>query len=112
MKLKEHMNGDVLILEISGKVEGGPHSDAFRSKVAEIIEKGHKKVLIDLSDVPWMNSTGIGMIVVGMSSITNAGGTVKFLNVKERVRSILMVTRLLTVFESYYGEEDAVKSFD
>ncbi len=111
MKIKERMNGDVCVLEISGKVQGGPDDDIFRQTVQRLVEEGKKKVILDLSDVPWMNSTGVGIIVSGFTTITNAGGQVKLLNVKERVKSILMVTRLLSVFESYYHEEDAVKSF-
>ncbi|MFH1681743.1 MAG: STAS domain-containing protein [Candidatus Eisenbacteria bacterium] len=111
MKVKERTNGDVLILEVSGNVQGGPDAEVFRAKIADVIQRGHKKVLFDLSDVPWMNSTGIGIIIAGLTSITNAGGTVKFLNVKERVKSIMMITKLLTVFESFYGEDEAVASF-
>ena len=111
MKIKERMNGDVCVLEISGKVQGGPDDDVFRQTVQRLVDEGKTKVLLDLSDVPWMNSTGVGIIVSGYTTITNAGGSVKLLNVKERVKSILMVTRLLSVFESYYHEEDAMKSF-
>ena len=59
-----------------------------------------------------MNSTGVGIIVSGFTTMSNAGGAVKLLNVKERVQSILMVTKLLTVFESFYNEEEAVASFN
>jgi anti-sigma B factor antagonist len=111
MKIKERMNSDVCVLEISGKVQGGPDDDIFRQTIQRLVEEGKTKVLLDLSDVPWMNSTGVGIIVSGFTTITNAGGQVKLLNVKERVKSILMVTRLLSVFESYYHEEDAIKSF-
>jgi anti-sigma B factor antagonist len=111
MKIKERQNGDVTVLEISGKVQGGPDDDVFRQTITNLVESGKTKVLLDLSDVPWMNSTGVGIIVSGFTTITNAGGQVKLLNVKERVKSILMVTRLLSVFESYYHEEDAIKSF-
>ncbi len=112
MKMKERMNGDVVILEISGDVQGGPDAELFRNKIAELIEKGHRKLLLDLSGVPWMNSTGVGLLVGGFTSFRNAGGTLKLLNVKDRVKSVLMVTKLLTVLDSYYHEEDAVASFE
>ena len=112
MKIKERMNGDVVVLEISGDVQGGPDADMFRKKIAQLIEEGKTKLLLDLSGVPWMNSTGVGLLVSGFTSLRNAGGTVKLLNIKDRVKSIMMVTKLLTVFESFCHEEDAVKSFE
>lgn len=112
MKIKERMNGDVVILEISGDVQGGSDADLFREKIARLIEEDKKKLLLDLSGVPWMNSTGVGLLVSGFTSLRNAGGTVKLLNIKDRVKSIMMVTKLLTVFESFYHEEDAVRSFE
>ena len=111
MKIKERMSGDVVVLELSGDIQGGPDSEVFRKRVADLLEQGKTKVLLDLSDVPWMNSTGVGIIVSGFTTMSNAGGAVKLLNVKERVQSILMVTKLLTVFESYYSREDALASF-
>ncbi len=111
MKISERMNGEVVVLELSGDIQGGPDSDLFRSKIAELIEKDSKNVVLDLSGVPWMNSTGVGIIVSGFTSLGNAGGAMKLLNLKERVKSILMVTKLLSVFESYYTEEEAVASF-
>lgn len=111
MKVKHRTNGDVAILVISGNVEGGSDAELFRSEVADILNQGHKKILLDMSDVPWMNSTGIGIIMAGLTSITNAGGVAKFLNVKDRVKSILMIMKLLNVIESYYSEEEAVASF-
>lgn len=111
MKIKERMNGEVVILEINGDVQGGPDSELFRKKITQLIEGGRTKLLLDLSGVPWMNSTGVGILVSGFTSIRNAGGTVKLLNMKDRVKSIMMVTKLLTVFESFYHEEDAVASF-
>lgn len=111
MKIKERKKGDVMVLEISGKIEGGPDAETFRGKIGDLISRKEMKVLFELSDVPWMNSTGVGIIIAGFTSIRNAGGEVKLLNVKERVRSIFMITRLLTVLESYDKEEEAIQSF-
>ncbi|MFH1277045.1 MAG: STAS domain-containing protein [Candidatus Eisenbacteria bacterium] len=111
MKIKERKNGDVVVLEISGRIEGGPDAEIFRGKIGDLIVREAKKVIFELSEVPWMNSTGVGIIISGFTSIRKSGGEVKLLNVKERVKSIFMITRLLTVLESYYEEEEAVKSF-
>jgi anti-sigma B factor antagonist len=111
VKIKRREEGDVVVLEVSGKVMGGPDSDKFREIITGLIEEGVKKVLVDLSSVPWMNSSGVGILISAYTSMRNADASVKFLNINERVKSILMVTKLLTVFESYYSEADALASF-
>jgi anti-sigma B factor antagonist len=111
VKIKRREEGDVVVLEVSGKVMGGPDSEKFRGVIAELIDGGTKKLLIDLSQVPWMNSSGVGILISAYTSMRNADATVKFLNINDRVKSILMVTKLLTVFESYYNEQDALASF-
>lgn len=111
MKIKRRDEDDVVILEVSGKVMGGPDSDTFKNVISGLIDEGAKKLLIDLSAVPWMNSSGVGILISAYTSMKNAGASVKFLNINERVKSILMVTKLLTVFESYYSEQDALASF-
>jgi anti-sigma B factor antagonist len=111
VKIKRREEGDVVVLEVSGKVMGGPDSDVFKKLISGLIEEGVKKVLVDLSSVPWMNSSGVGILISAYTSMRHAGATVKFLNINERVKSILMVTKLLTVFESYYNEADALASF-
>ena len=111
LKIKRREEDDVVVLEVSGKVMGGPDAEKFKGVIAELIEAGEKKLLIDLSAVPWMNSSGVGILISAYTSMKNAGASVKFLNINERVKSILMVTKLLTVFESYYSREDALASF-
>jgi len=111
VKLKRHEKDGVAILEVSGKVMGGPDAEKFSNMTTSLIDDGCKKLIIDLSDVPWMNSSGVGILIKAYTSMRNAGAQVKFLNINERVKSILMVTKLLTVFESYYNREDALASF-
>ncbi len=111
MKIKRREEDDVVILEVSGKVMGGPDAEKFKGVITELIDGGVTKLLIDLSSVPWMNSSGVGILISAYTSMKNAGAQVKFLNINERVKAILMVTKLLTVFESYYSREDALASF-
>jgi anti-sigma B factor antagonist len=111
VKIKRQEQDGVVILEVSGKVMGGPDAEKFKTVIAGLIEEGVSKLLIDLSDVPWMNSSGVGILISAYTSMKNANAQVKFLNINERVKSILMVTKLLTVFESYYSKEDALTSF-
>jgi anti-sigma B factor antagonist len=111
LKIKRRDIDDVVILELSGKVMGGPDSVKVKETIDALVEEGVKKLLIDLSDVPWMNSSGVGILISAYTSMKHSGAQVKFLNINERVKSILMVTKLLTVFESYYNREDALASF-
>ena len=111
MKLKRREEDSVVILEVSGKVMGGPDAQKFSDMTTTLVNEGCDKLIIDLSDVPWMNSSGVGILIKAYTSMKNAGAQVKFLNINERVKSILMVTKLLTVFESYYNREDALASF-
>ena len=111
MKVQRIDEGDIVILEISGRLSGGPDADDFRQMVATLVEEKKKKLLVDLSGVPWMNSTGLGVLVSATATLRNAGAHVKFLNINERVKSILQVTALLGVFESYFRREDALESF-
>ena len=111
LKVKRTEEGDVVVLEVSGKVMGGSDSDKFKSVIVSLIDEGVKKLLIDLSRVPWMNSSGVGILISAYTSMKNSGASVKFLNINERVKAILMVTKLLTVFESYYSRDDALASF-
>lgn len=111
VKIKRRDEDDVVILEVSGKVMGGPDAEKFKNVISELLEQGVTKLLVDLSAVPWMNSSGVGILISAYTSMKNGGAAVKFLNINERVKSILMVTKLLTVFESYYSREDALASF-
>lgn len=111
MKVQRVDEGDVVILEISGRLSGGPEAEDFRRVVASLAEAKAPKLLIDLSGVPWMNSTGLGVLVSATATLRNAGVHVKFLNINERVKSLLQVTKLSGVFESYYRREDALEGF-
>ena len=111
MKVQRVDEGDVVILEISGRLSGGTEAEEFRRIVAALVAAKAPKVLIDLSGVPWMNSTGLGVLVSATTTLRNAGAHVKFLNINERVKSLLQVTKLLGVFEGYYRREDALASF-
>lgn len=111
MEITERINGDVVILAVSGTIQGGSDIDTFRGKVKGLLDQGKKKILFDMAEVEWMSSTGIGIIVASLTSIANAGGTARFLNVRERVKNILTVTRLLPAFGCFEGEDEAVGSF-
>ncbi|MBK8167200.1 MAG: STAS domain-containing protein [bacterium] len=111
MKVKRIPQGDVTVLEVSGKIMGGPDFDMFKGEVKELLDSGCKKVVLDLGEVPWINSTGLGILITAHHSIKAAAGVMKVCNVKERVLSIFYVSQLERVFEVHPDRETAVASF-
>lgn len=112
MHIKQRENGNITILELSGKLMGGQDSVTFQDKIKELLAADQKNLVINLSSLSWINSTGLGILISGYTSVKNAGGTLKLANVAERVQSIFMITKLATVFESYETEEEALASFE
>jgi len=103
--------GAVAILDLSGKLMGGSDSDDFKNEVKQLLAEGTKNILVNLEEVPWVNSTGLGTLIAGYTSVKREGGTLKLLNVTDRIQSILMITRLGTIFETYDDEAEALGSF-
>jgi len=111
MKIKERARDGVVILEVSGKVMGGPDADLFKETLSGLINRGDPRVVLDLSKVTWVNSTGLGILISGYTSLKNANGEMKLLNVSDRIESIFMVTKLFSIFDAYKDEDEAVASF-
>ena len=111
MSVKERLDGDVAIMSVSGNLMGGPETTAVHDKVREVVGKGHKKLVIDLAGVKWINSSGLGVLMGSMTTMKNADGEMKLANVTQKVRSLLIVTQIITFFETYDSLEDAVSSF-
>ncbi len=111
MKIKKNPQGDVMVLELSGKIMGGPDHDKFKGEVNEILEKDFTNVVLDFSGVPWINSTGLGIIISGFHSIKARDGVMKVCSVKERVLSIFYISQLENIFEVYETRDEALASF-
>jgi anti-sigma B factor antagonist len=112
LRLKRRERGNVVILELSGRLMGGPDSDSFQKTIRELIDQGRLHVVVDLGGVAWINSSGLGMLIASYTSLKDRGGCLKFMNVSRRIEQILQVTKLNTVFESYPDEESVVGSFN
>ena len=111
MEVSARRVGEVTVLELSGKVLGGPESEALREELDRIVLRGDRQLLIDLSGVPWMNSAGLGILLAAYSRLRDRGGVVRFSGVGERVRGILHTTKLLTVLDVVDDETAGIRSF-
>lgn len=111
MKLNDRLADDVVVLEPKGKIMGGPDASLLHDKLYEYIQQDKKKVIIDLGQVDWMNSTGLGILISGYTTLRNHDGQLKLINVPEKIHSLLTIAKLAHVFEAYESYEDAVKSF-
>jgi len=111
MAMKETIKDSVAILELKGKLMGGPDSQAMHDKIHGLITDGIKQVVIDLSRTKWMNSSGLGALMAALTTLRNAGGDLKLANVTQKIESLLVITKLITVFETYESVDRAVVSF-
>jgi anti-sigma B factor antagonist len=112
LKLDSRERDGVVILDLQGKLMGGPDADTFRKAIHSLIERGVRKVVVNLHDVMWVNSTGIGILISGYTTLRKVGGDLKLLHVSDRIQSILYVTKLNMIFKCFDDEETAVRSFD
>ncbi len=112
MQVNEQRQGEVIVLSLKGKLMGGPETQAVHDKVKDLAENKFMKVVIDLGKVKWMNSSGLGAIMGSLTTLKNAGGELKLANVTDKVKSLFIITKLITIFETHKSVEEAVKSFD
>ena len=111
VKLTTRQVGDVTVIDATGRITLGEGSSTFRDTVKDLTAKGNKKILLNLSDVTYIDSSGIGEMVSGFTSVTNQGGQLKLLKLTKRVKDLLQITKLYTVFDVYDDEAEAVRSF-
>ena len=111
MKIETRMAGDVQILDCSGKITLGEGTMAIRNTVREVLKNGGKKIVLNLADVNYIDSSGIGELVSTYTTVTNHGGQLKLLNLTKKIQELLAITKLVTVFQIYDNEQAAVSSF-
>ena len=112
MHISERRVGDVVIVDVSGKITLGDGGDVtLKDKMRSLMQQGQKKVLLNLGDVSYVDSAGLGEIVQSYATVTKNGGALKLLNVTKRIKDLLSITKLLTVFECHDNEAEALKSF-
>ncbi len=111
MTITEKDLRDIVVLELSGKIMGGPDAGLLNDKLHELIDQKKTKIVVDLGKVDWMNSSGLGILIGGLTTVRNNKGELKLANVTERIQSLLMITKLMTVFETYESVDKAAASF-
>ncbi|MFZ1684726.1 MAG: STAS domain-containing protein [Candidatus Zixiibacteriota bacterium] len=111
MKLTDRMQEGVVVLEPKGKIMGGPDASLLHDKLYEYIKQDRRMVVVDLAQVDWMNSTGLGILISGYTTLRNNDGLLKLANVTDKIQSLLTITKLVSVFEAFDSVDDAVKSF-
>ncbi len=112
MNISERTVGDVMIVDVSGKVTLGDGGDAMlKDKMGSLVQQGRKKILLNLGDVSYVDSAGLGAIVQAYATLNKNGGALKLLNTTKRIKDLLAITKLLTIFDTFDNEAEAVKSF-
>ena len=111
VKLTVRQVGDVTVVDVAGRITLGEGSSALRDALRDMVSKGQTKILLNLGDVSYIDSSGIGELVSGFTSVTNSGGTLKLLNLTKRVQDLLQITKLYTVFDVHDSEAHAIASF-
>jgi anti-sigma B factor antagonist len=111
MKIEQRTAGEVHVLDCSGKITLGDGTMMVRNTVREIVQKGGKKILLNLADVPYIDSSGVGELVSSFTTVTGNGGQLKLVHLTPKTRELLTMTKLLTVFQVYDNEQSAVASF-
>jgi anti-sigma B factor antagonist len=112
MKIQDEIKNGVVVIELEGKVMGGPDATMFHGKLHEYVNSGNKKVVVDLSRVEWMSSVGLGMLISALTTMKNNDGMLKLANVTENIESLLTITRLVTIFETHDTVDAAIESFN
>jgi anti-sigma B factor antagonist len=111
LNINERQAGDVTVLDMSGKVTIGEGSVALRTAIRRLLEEGKKRILLNLAQISYVDSSGIGELVSSYTAINKEGGQLKLLNLTQKIQDLLTITKLLTVFDVYDSEADALNSF-
>jgi anti-sigma B factor antagonist len=111
MHIDQRAVGDVVVLDLKGRITMGEGDELLKDKVNSLVNQGHRKIVLNLAEVPYIDSAGLGEIVRTYTTVSRQGGNLKLLNLTKRITDLLSITKLLTVFETFDAENDAVRSF-
>ncbi|MFZ1731139.1 MAG: STAS domain-containing protein [Bacteroidota bacterium] len=111
MQIKETIEGDVVILALKGNLMGDPETTEFREKIKGLVRDGFLKIVVDVSKIKWINSSGLGALISALATVNSGGGDMRIANVTEKINSLFMITQLIKVFKSFDTIERTVASF-
>jgi anti-sigma B factor antagonist len=111
MEISERKSGKVTVLDLSGKVTLGEGDVLLKDKLYSLLNQGQKDVLLNLGNVNYVDSAGLGAIVAAYTTMTRGGGSLKLLNLTKKLQDLLSITKLLTVFETFDSEDEALRSY-
>ena len=111
MEIVERTVNDVTVLDLKGKMTLGEGDELLKDKINSLLAAGKKKLLLNLESVPYIDSAGLGEVVRTYTTVSRQGGSLKLLNLTKRIEDLMSITKLLTVFDTYDNEAEAVKSY-
>jgi anti-sigma B factor antagonist len=111
MQITERALADVMILDLKGKITLGEGDELLKDKVNSLVNQGQRKIVLNLAGVPYLDSAGLGEVVRAYTTVSRQGGSLKLLNLTKRITDLLSITKLLTVFDTFDSEDEAVRSF-
>ncbi len=111
MKIKTSEKYGAAVIELKGNVMGGDDTKDFNDLLHKLVEENKLNIVVDLSDVKFMNSSGLGMLIGGLTTMKKSNGSLKLARVGDKIESLLIITKLITIFESYDTVDEAVNSF-
>jgi anti-sigma B factor antagonist len=111
MQIEERIVNDVTVLDLKGKITLGEGDEALREKINQLIGQNKKRILLNLAEVPYIDSAGLGEVVRTYTTVSRQGGQLKLVNLTKRIVDLLTITKLLTVFEAFDSEPEALKSY-
>jgi len=111
LKINVRESANVVILDLVGRITIGEEAASLRDTIKELIDGGQKNILLNLAEVSYIDSTGLGQFVGSFATVTSRGGQLKLLNLQKKLQELMQITKLITVFESFTSESAAVRSF-
>jgi anti-sigma B factor antagonist len=111
MQIEERVVGDVTILDLKGKITLGEGDEALKDKINSLVLQNRRRILLNLAEVPYIDSAGLGEIVRTYTTVSRQGGQLKLVNLTKRITDLLSITKLLTVFETFESEADALRTY-
>ena len=111
MKFKTTQQGSVTVIELEGNLMGGPDAAMLNNKLHELVEDGKTRVVVDMGEVQFINSTGLGLLIGGVTTMRNAGGGLKLARTSDKIAGLIKIAKLQPVFEIHSSVQDAAASF-